>query len=325
MDIDHIKTNQINIDEDSFNNFNTLVQNEIDQQTNTQANYSEISTPAKLLPNDTTSNLNQNDIRNQNQINETEKIIYWSNALDLGCKTASQIIQFYLSLKADETGHLTKPLEAIFTKIAFKDRSFFRTFTNSEIIKPAHQKQYEKLIDEYHNNYKKIYNVSYINRNTKKKIKTIVNKAIAIAFIRHKTYNTRCFEIATLLDYLFNYFIDPNRKKIDFQDLLEECKTSIENNLPDLPANPNQIPTSLKIKLPTAIPLKNLRDITLLVNSLRAHYKFTCFHNHTFSKKTNSLNIPKIYTLNSIPSFPSQTEVNSTHSKNTSMTSEKCT
>src|SRR5438876_4632981 len=64
--------------------------------------------------------------------------------------------------------------EPIFNKLNYKDRTFFKFFTNNSNTKPVHQKEFQELKDNFIENYKKDYNISFINNVTKKKICTII-------------------------------------------------------------------------------------------------------------------------------------------------------
>jgi hypothetical protein len=234
------------------------------------------------------------DIRDSTTINETERIIYWCNMLDLGCNSAHEIVELFKAIREDKKGWSTRSLSAIFTKIERRDRSFFRSFTNDPSIMPAHQQEYGTYIEEYHKNYQKAFNISYINKSTKKKIRVIVNKALFIAFLRSdRLNNAKFYEIAMWLEYGFNYFIDPQRERISYDQIVSECQNLIYNTLPQLPDDPSQLPMNIIIKLPATLPIKSSSDIGPTASILRTYYKFTQMSNKYIISKTPLPNNPE--------------------------------
>jgi hypothetical protein len=226
------------------------------------------------------------DIRRIEYINETDRIKEWCSILDLGCKTAKEIVEFFLSVKGDKKGRTNRKLDAIFTKIERIDRGFFRSFASNQAIKPAHQKEYEKLEEDYINNYKKAYNVGYVNRTTKKKIRVVINKALFVAFLRSKKVETsKYWEASIWIDYGFNFFIDPKREKIKFEEIRAICKELILDKLPNLPESPEQIPASTKIKIPVHIPIRHPKYTRMAVESLRNFYAFQKLPESYFVRK----------------------------------------
>ena len=226
------------------------------------------------LPTSTEYAVNNSDIRNQKLINETERIAHWCNILDLGCTNGKNLVNFYLEVIKDPKGRLNRNWQDIFNKIKRRDRSFFGTFTKQTSIKPLHQKQYDGYIDEFCKNYREAFNVQYINRATIRKIKTLSNKGILITFLRHSTAALKFHEISTLLDYGFNYFMDPNRPKILYEEIYEASKALIFDKLPPIPNNPSDILSKIKIKLPASLPVKHPRDVGCTAGALRTYYKF---------------------------------------------------
>ena len=188
----------------------------------TQANNSDVSNDS---PN--------SDIRNSSLINEQEKIIEWCNNLELIERKADDVVKFFIDLSNDKIGPINHHPEAIFAKFKYKDRAFFRYFTSAEILKPLHQKEYEHIEKQYHVNYLKHHDLNFINHSTKIKIRNLINKALAIAFIRAghcKSY--KYSQIAAHLDYTFNYLIDPSKPKISRDDLFSSCEKALYDSLP---------------------------------------------------------------------------------------------
>jgi hypothetical protein len=192
----------------------------------------------------------------QNDNFETERVIHWNSMLNLGCSNATEIIDFFISVKADKKGTSKRSLTNIMSKIEARDRNFFRSFTNNSLIQPAHQKEYDLLTNEYISNYKATYNLKFVNRATKSKIKCLINKILFIIFIRSSlTSDAPYYQIAAWLDYGFNWFIDPKREKIKFEDIISNCKSLIRDKLPDLPKSLDDISWAVRTSLPFSFPI----------------------------------------------------------------------
>ena len=70
--------------------------------------------------------------------------------------------------------------EPIFNKLNYKDRTFFKSFTNNSDTKPAHQKEFQELENNFLDNYKKDHNIFFINYTTKRKICTILAAPVTV-------------------------------------------------------------------------------------------------------------------------------------------------
>ena len=161
------------------------------------------------------------------------------------------------------------------------------------MIKGQYQIEYEKIENEFCLNYLKFNNIGYITRTTKKKIRTIINKVLFSAYLRSTDLTTLKFwQIAQLLEYGFNYFMDPTLLKINYQDLYKTCEELIKSKLPNLPLTPDDIPSSIKIKLPKAIPITSYKFTTEIANSLRAFYNFDLLPKTYFIQKPELPNDP---------------------------------
>jgi len=150
-------------------------------------------------------------------------------------------------------------------------------------------------------NYLKHHDLNFINHLTKVKIKNLINKALAIAFIRAghcKTY--KYSQVAAHLDYTFNYLIDPSKSKISRDNLFSSCEKSLYDSLSFLPDSSNDIPFNIKIKFPVALLITNSKDVGIVAGALRFYFKFTLLPPSFFLKK---------------PSLPSSPEKSLSHQK----------
>jgi hypothetical protein len=238
----------------------------------------------------TTSNtpISNSDIRSKNPISQQSKIIELCHEVDQCPRNAEAIVNLFIKIKEDSKNPPKTSLKGILSKINHKDRDFFRTFARNDLIKGQHQIEYEKLEKEFHSNYLKANNIGYITRSTRKKIRIIINKALFITYLRSSDLTTLKFwQIAQLLDYGFNFFIDPSLPKINYQELCDKCEELIKMKLPNLPENPEDIPKSIKIKLPKAIPITSFEFTGEIAQSLRAFYNFDLLPKSYFIQRPN--------------------------------------
>jgi hypothetical protein len=274
--------------QNSFDKFNQSVQKELDQLQNSTP------PPHSNYQNIINTNDHHKDIRSQEPVNEHEKIVEFSNKLENCYNDAKMLIELFIEIKADKKGFPRKELNAIFTKIHHKDRAFFRTFTKIDQIKCPHQIEYEKIENAFHENYKKASNVSYLNRSTKKKAKVIINRSLFIAYLRSTNLNDLKYQqVAQLIEYGLNYFIDPTAEKVNYQELLSLCAEEFYNNLPNLPNDPDLIPSNIKIRLPHIIPITDRNTTYEVVQILRVYYKFDLLPNSFFVIKPDLPNNPQ--------------------------------
>jgi hypothetical protein len=203
------------------------------------------------------------------------------------------ITQLFMDLSKERTGQPSSRNQAIFSKIKYNDRGFFRYFTTNELTKPKHQKEYEALENEYYENYIKHHKIGYINRTTRKKIRNLINKALIISFIRSgQCNNWKYYQVSNLLDFSFNFFIDPNKEKIPRQEILSLCEEQIYKTLPDLPHDCKDIPSFIKIKLPKSLPISHTKNTGIMAGALRAFYKFDLLPSSFFAKKPDLPDLP---------------------------------
>jgi len=233
------------------------------------------------------------DIRNISSSSEQKKLLALCDELNQCERAPTDLVNLFIRIKKELKSLPKSSLQATFIKIKHRDRDFFRTFTKNNLIKPKHQSEYEVIEKEFHNNYLKTNNLGYITRTTKKKIRIIINKAIFVSYLRSNDITSmRLWQVAQLLEYAFNFFIDPSLPKINYQDLYETCENLIKMKLPDLPENPSDIPSAVKIKLPRAIPITSSIYTSEIAGSLRAYYNFDLLPEAYFLKKPNLPNSP---------------------------------
>jgi hypothetical protein len=215
------------------------------------------------------------DIRKVNPLEEHSKILELCIEVDKCERDINAIIQWFLNIRTEGPSKIKPSTKAIMTKIGYRDRNFFRTFARETSLKGQHQIEYENIEKGFHDNYLKTNNIGYINRTTRKKIRAIINKALFITFLKSTDLSAlKHWQIAQLLEYGFNFFIDPTSEKLDYQTLSLKCEEAIKNKLPLLPTSPDLVPTSIKIKLPHAIPITSPRHTADVASSLRAYYNF---------------------------------------------------
>ena len=176
------------------------------------------------------------DIRNfESSIEDTQKL---ANELLPDPTNIQQVINIITKIKTlpQIPPHFHK---AIFNKLNFRDRTFFRSFTKESNTKPEHQKEFNQVEQELINNYKSQHNIKFINFEIKKKIRVISCTVLSIMFLRSiDLQKLRYFELARLLEYLINFFIRKPEFIIDYHKLLDEIKLNFDDKLPDLPTRP---------------------------------------------------------------------------------------
>src|SRR4051812_46048531 len=100
--------------------------------------------------------------------------------------------------------------------------------------------------------------------------------------------------MARILTYLINYFIRKPDQYIDYNVLNEKLKEHFDDKLPKLPEFPDQVPTSIKIRLSLFLPTKDRSTLTITVRTLRTYTVSTDFLKPTFTKISNYQRIPEI-------------------------------
>jgi hypothetical protein len=107
------------------------------------------------------------------------------------------------------------------------------------------------------------------------------------------------------------FFIDLSLLKINYQELCDKCEELIKIKLPNLQESPEDIPKSIKIKLPKAIPITSFEFTGEIAQSLRAFYNFDLLPSLISSKDQTYQNIHQILPQNSNTYFPYLKEANS--------------
>src|SRR3954469_22477918 len=100
--------------------------------------------------------------------------------------------------------------------------------------------------------------------------------------------------MARILTYLINYFIRKPDQYINYNVLNEKLKEHFNDKLPQLPESPDQVPTSIKIKLSSSLPIKDRSTLTTTVRTLCTYYSFDRLPETSFTKTPNNQRIPKI-------------------------------
>ena len=233
------------------------------------------------------------DIREQEYINEQEKIIEFAKELEECGNNVEKIVRFMNKIIKDKKGAPRKALGGIFSKIKYRDRGFFRNFTNNPSLRCQHQVEYEKIEQAFHENYKKVANVTFLNRTAKKKARVLINRSLFIAFIRSTDFTLwRHFQITQLLEYGLNYFINPSAERVDYNELGKMCEESFYNCLPSLPSKYEDIPTEIIVRLPK-IPIEGREHTYNTVMALRNHFKFDLLPDCYFKKRDQLPEDPK--------------------------------
>jgi hypothetical protein len=228
------------------------------------------------------------DIRNINVEDEQAKILNYCDEIIKCARTPESILNLFIKIRDDPKGPPRSSLKAIFSKISYRDRDFFRTFAKNDLIKGQHQQEYEKIENEFKTNYLKANNIGFITRSTKKKIRVIINKALFAAYLRSTDLTKmKYWQVAQLLEYGFNFFFDPSLPKVDYQELYKKCEELIKMKLPNLPNSPDEVPASIKIKLPKAIPITSPKYTKEVVDCLRAYYNFDLLPPSFFIQRPN--------------------------------------
>ena len=87
------------------------------------------------------------------------------------------------------------------------------------------------------------------------------------------------------MHYSFNYFIDPGREKIKFEEIRDICKELIFDKLPTLPDHPDDIPKAIHLRIPEHIPILHPSLTSKVVSGLRSYYAFEKLPESYFDKK----------------------------------------
>src|SRR4051794_31171327 len=92
-----------------------------------------------------------------------------------------------------------------FSKLDYKDYTFFKFFIQNQNIKPADQKEFIELKQEFITNYKKDYKLKTINFDIKKKIRVIICTILTVMFLRSiDLTKLKYYQLAQHLEYLIN-------------------------------------------------------------------------------------------------------------------------
>ena len=160
MTIDHQEIEMIT--EDSYNRFEQSLQNDTTNQNN-QTNWTEYPDP------------NLASSSSPIHINHQSDLTTLCSKLEDCKNNPTDLANLLYDIKKSPRITPNQPTKAIFSKIQYRDRSFFKNFTKNQYIRCQHQIEYESIEKTFHDNYKKDINVSYLNRTAKKKARIIIN------------------------------------------------------------------------------------------------------------------------------------------------------
>ena len=265
----------------SFDKFQQELNNEI-LDNNTNLNSNNNYQTSNLIPS-ITKDIRQQSPEQDNQISQELAQKFLTN-IDNPQVTFEIINQ----IKNQNLKTTTFNYPAIFNKLSFKDKTFFKTFTQNE-NKPLHQIEYQKLENNFIENYKKDFNQDHINFQTKQKIWTIICSILTITFLRNLNYtNYNSFQLSQLLQYLINYFIRKENTTFKFFEFRKLVKKN-QTNLSEIPKLYTNIPSSILVKLPHPLPIQKPSHIRPNVAALHNYYTF------------NQLPQPYIQLLPSLP------------------------
>src|SRR5436305_2383714 len=248
---------------DSFDKFQQEINNEILNHQSNQTNHQpSLSTP-----------LTTNDIRSQSFEQDNKITQDLAQKLLANLNNPQTTLEIINHIKNHNLKSLSFDYPAIFNKLIFKDKTFFKTFTQNE-NKPPHQIEYQNLENNFIENYKKDFKLEHVNFQTKQKIRSIICSLLTIIFLRNLNYNNyNSFQLSQLLQYLVNYFIRKENTTFNFVEFL----TLLRNNRPNLPKIPElftNIPSSVLIKLPHPIPIQKPSHIRSNFTALHNSYSF---------------------------------------------------
>lgn len=232
------------------------------------------------------------------------RIVHWASKLPSVRSDPQEIINLLLEIhKTPKDTVRQKPRLAIFTKIEARDRQFFRSFSKTNDLKSDHQKEYEKLERRFQNNYKARNKISYLNRETRSKIRQLLNACLLIAYLRYiNIFDLSPFQLTQILEFGCNYFYYPQDAEVlDRLKLLRLCREMFQNNLPPLPPNPEMISPEIKAKIPHKIPIADRSTTAEVARALRLHFKFNLLPDSFFE------------ILPPLPDHPSDLPKNLTH------------
>jgi hypothetical protein len=211
------------------------------------------------------------------EISEQSLITKWASKLSFARKDAKEMRKLLLEINNTPKGRLQqKPLMNIFIKIEARDRRFF-PFVKTSDLKQDHQLEYEQLERKFHDNYKRYHKIGQLNREVREKIRSMINSSILIAYLRFiKLSDLDAYLLAQILEFGCNYLCrSPKQEKIDYSNLLQECKGLFQDILPPLPDNFTDVHPSLRTKISFSLPIRDRSTTISAVRALRHYYSFT--------------------------------------------------
>ena len=276
MQLDQTQFIQTNPSTSNSHHFITNSYDKFQQELNKEILHQSIQTSQQptLLATPLSTDIRSQSLEQDNQITQDLAQKLLSN-LD----NSQIILEITNQLKNQNLKSTSFNYPAIFNKLTFKDRTFFKSFTKNE-NKPPHQTEYQKLEQDFIENYKKDFNIGYINFQTKQKIRSIICSILSIIFLRNLNYNHyNPFQLSQLLQYLINYFIRKENTTFKFLEFLQLLRTN-QSHLPKIPDSYTDIPSHILIKLPHPIPIQKPSHIRPNVIALHNSYVFDKLPQH---------------------------------------------
>jgi len=210
-------------------------------------------------------------------ISEQALITKWASKFPNIRENPQEIANLVIEINNSPKGPIQqKPLMNTFIKIEARSRDFF-AFSKTSELKLDHQLEFESLERKFHENYKKYHKISQLNRGIREKIKNMISASIFIAYLRFiRIHDLDAYWLAQILEYGCNYLCKPREgKKTDYYNLLQACKRIFQETLPQLPEDPSNLHSHLKMKVLYNIPILDRSTTSEVVRSLRHYYSFT--------------------------------------------------
>ena len=163
--------------------------------------------------------------------------------------------------------------KAIRLKFQHKDRAFFRTFTRRHDTRPCHQLEFQTLLNDAIEKYKKRHNAHLINKENKDQISDMLRKKLAIDFWTNLNFTTLdAYEIARYTLYIAGFA--KIKTTIDFDTIRAMVTEAHSKSLTNLPESPENIPRQIQCMLPFTLPLTNRKHVRAVAITLRQIYIF---------------------------------------------------
>ena len=126
----HVQPEQTNIQPQSSHSQATEEQVDVSPPQSPTNWANEVEQELTVSTNSHSSSSNSNDIRQTVSTNNHAKIIEWCNKFDLYDRSPKGAVQFIADLLKEKSERPNPHYEAIFSKIKYNDRGFFRYFTH---------------------------------------------------------------------------------------------------------------------------------------------------------------------------------------------------